>query len=89
MTKRGETYEIRIHHYECTIVGPTEECTCEPHIQRLARLHEAMQRVNRLVNLYRTIVVIPRSRLNPSGGIAPVIDVVATAKITAAQLASE
>jgi hypothetical protein len=52
-------------------------------VQRLCRMHEVMQRVNRLANLHRAVVVMPRMRMSSAGELLPVLDVITPAKFSA------
>jgi hypothetical protein len=45
-------------------------------MQRRTRMHEAMQRVNRLAYLHRAVFVYPRIRMNARGVLEPVLEVV-------------
>jgi hypothetical protein len=45
-------------------------------IQRRTRMHEVMQRVNRLGYLHRAVFVYPRTRTNAAGQVEPVLEVV-------------
>jgi predicted nuclease of predicted toxin-antitoxin system len=45
-------------------------------MQRRTRMHEVMQRVNRLAYLHRAVFVYPRIRMNASGKLEPVLEVV-------------
>lgn len=52
-------------------------------VQRLSRQDEVMQRVNRLLLLHRSVVVMPRMRVQPDGVAVPVIDIITPAKFSA------
>ena len=65
------------------IVSDPEQNARYQEVQRLCRMHEVMQRVNRLANLHRAVVVMPRMRAAPSGETVPVLDVITPAKFSA------
>lgn len=45
-------------------------------MQRRTRMHEVMQRVNRLGYLHRAVFVYPRTRMSAAGSLEPVIEIV-------------
>ena len=52
-------------------------------VQRLCRQHEVMQRINRMLNLHRALVVMPRLVTMPDGRSVPVIDIITPGKFHA------
>lgn len=58
-----------------TISDPAADARYQE-MQRVTRMHEVMQRVNRLGYLHRAVFVYPRVRLDASGTPAPALEVV-------------
>lgn len=58
-----------------TVVGEDNNARYQL-MQKRTRMHEVMQRVNRLGYLHRAVFVYPRTRVNAAGAVEPVIEVV-------------